>query len=207
MNRSLLAFLVLSFAAHVVVLVGANSSPPGNLQNRTVLVSLLPALKQQYSMLEQGDRKQHRHNKDIFVTESSDNLKTNKSAIASVGNASASTTQQQRAATASAASIASSPSHSRLMAREIQKLFAARFEYPRIAKKFGHQGQVLVKVTIEANGTINNAQLLKSSGYRTLDLAALRGIRQLRHAPQLQKWLQGKAASINVPVTYRLLET
>jgi len=86
-------------------------------------------------------------------------------------------------------------------------LLAASFAYPPLALRLGYQGQVLVAVAIEADGNIASATLARSSGHRILDLAAIESVLAIRHAPQLQQWLRGRSISINVPVTYRLIET
>lgn len=49
--------------------------------------------------------------------------------------------------------------------------------YPRMARKKGVEGVVLVKVLIGRDGSVLNVNLLKSSGRRDLDESALRTIR------------------------------
>jgi len=112
--------------------------------------------------------------------------------------------------TASVASVpqqAVTPSSGEHISQEIHRLLAASFAYPPLALRLGYQGQVLVAVAIEADGNIASATLARSSGHRILDLAAIESVLAIRHAPQLQQWLRGRSISINVPVTYRLIET
>ena len=112
--------------------------------------------------------------------------------------------------TASIASLpqqAVTPASGEKISQEIHRLLAARFIYPPLALRLGYQGQVLVAVSIEANGKIASVTLARSSGFRILDLAAVESVLAIHRAPQLQQWLRGRSISINVPVDYRLIET
>ena len=101
---------------------------------------------------------------------------------------------------------AATPTHGTRLVTELNKLLTATFTYPPIARKLGQQGRVVVTVNLGGQGQIERTELFESSGYRALDQAALRSIRDIRHAPQLIKWLNGQPASIRVPVIYRLAE-
>lgn len=111
------------------------------------------------------------------------------------------------ASTASLPQQAVTPSSGEQISKEIHRQLAARFIYPPLALRYGYQGKVLVAISIEANGKIANATLARSSGYRILDLAAIKSVLAIRRVPQLQQWLRGRSISINVPVDYRLIET
>jgi periplasmic protein TonB len=45
--------------------------------------------------------------------------------------------------------------------------------YPEMAKRWGHEGTVVVEITIRAGGRVESAELLASSGYGELDEAAV----------------------------------
>lgn len=63
--------------------------------------------------------------------------------------------------------------------------------YPRIAKKSGWEGTVLIRVTVEANGRTSKVVVARSSGHKVLDDAALRAIR---------RWAFRPARDGNIPI-------
>ena len=55
--------------------------------------------------------------------------------------------------------------------------------YPPTSRRLGEQGTVLLRVLIGADGSVQQAQLKKSSGYDRLDAAALETVRKWRFVP------------------------
>jgi TonB family protein len=55
-------------------------------------------------------------------------------------------------------------------------LHAPQPQYPRIAQLRGHEGFVRVRLAINGQGHPISADLIESSGYQSLDQAALRGL-------------------------------
>ncbi|MDD4932471.1 MAG: energy transducer TonB [Methylacidiphilaceae bacterium] len=55
--------------------------------------------------------------------------------------------------------------------------------YPASAKAAGHQGRVIVRVHVSADGRAESVDLLHSSGYGELDQAALGAVRHWRFRP------------------------
>ena len=81
------------------------------------------------------------------------------------------------------------------------------FYYPRIARKKGWQGQVKLRLRIEGNGHLSNIQLHRSSGYPSLDNAALNSLQKAAYLPDAKSWLQGMPYDIVVPVEYHLIDS
>ena len=81
------------------------------------------------------------------------------------------------------------------------------FYYPRIARKKGWQGQVKLRLRIEGNGHLSNIQLHRSSGYTTLDNAAMNSLQKAAYLPDAKSWLQGMHYDIVVPVEYHLIDS
>lgn len=81
------------------------------------------------------------------------------------------------------------------------------FHYPRIARKKGWQGQVKLRLRIEGNGHLSNIQLHISSGYSTLDNAAMNSLQKAAYLPDAKSWLQGMHYDIVVPVEYHLIDS
>lgn len=63
--------------------------------------------------------------------------------------------------------------------------------YPRIAKKSGWEGTVLVRVTVEANGRASKVVVSRSSGRKVLDDAAVKAVR---------RWAFRPARDGNIPI-------
>ncbi len=56
-------------------------------------------------------------------------------------------------------------------------------EYPRAARKRGFQGTVMLSVLVNESGQVENLWVFMSSGYRLLDNAALKAVRNWLFAP------------------------
>ena len=63
--------------------------------------------------------------------------------------------------------------------------------YPRIAKRSGWEGTVLVRVTVEATGRVSKAVVSRSSGHKVLDDVAIKAIR---------RWAFRAARDGNIPI-------
>lgn len=55
--------------------------------------------------------------------------------------------------------------------------------YPRLSKRLGEQGTVIVRVLISVDGRAELAELRRSSGFERLDQAALETVRRWRYVP------------------------
>ena len=79
------------------------------------------------------------------------------------------------------------------------------FEFPRSAWEQGIGGTTVLKIMIAADGTVDSAIVLVSSGFRPLDSAAVANAAKLRYRPAEQG---GEAVPIwgRLPVIYPLPE-
>jgi protein TonB len=73
-----------------------------------------------------------------------------------------------------------------------QPLVGSQVYYPPLARRLGQSGRVEVAFTVAATGGVSDPQLLKSSGYLDLDMAALLTVTQWHFEPATQ---HGKAIS------------
>ncbi|MEW5767966.1 MAG: energy transducer TonB [bacterium] len=87
----------------------------------------------------------------------------------------------------------------------VKKKIEAVKSYPGWAKRQGFEGVVKVEFTIRQEGEIDNIRIVKSSGYRILDKAALATIKRACPFPKPPSDL-GEKLKITVPIVYRLLE-
>lgn len=108
----------------------------------------------------------------------------------------------QRAATKNISPPASPGSLPAVEARPLYR-YNPKPEYPLIARKRGWEGVVLLEVRVAATGQVAKVQVHKSSGYKMLDLSAVKSVR-------LWKFLPGKsngeavASTILIPVHFTL---
>ena len=88
--------------------------------------------------------------------------------------------------------------------KSILQLVSSHFDYPVLARRKGWQGIVKLQVHIESDGRISRLQVEQTSGYPVLDRAALQSL-QLASVPDAERWMQGQAIDIIIPVEYRLV--
>lgn len=75
--------------------------------------------------------------------------------------------------------------------------------YPPLARRFGEQGQVLLRVRVSAQGLPEHIELQRSSGFARLDEAARRAVEQWRFVAARQG-NEAVAAWVLVPLSFRL---
>ena len=93
----------------------------------------------------------------------------------------------------------------RVKARLIQAL-RDHFSYPKIARRYGWEGLVEMRLRVEANGRLSHIELVRSSGYAALDEAALSSTRRIDTVVEAADWLNGSYIDLSVPVEYRLVD-
>lgn len=87
---------------------------------------------------------------------------------------------------------------------ELNENFAHHFHYPRLARKRGWQGEGLLNLKIESDGTISRILLTKSTGYSLLDDTAINTVMKIRNIKKVGQWLNGRSIEMELPVIYRL---
>jgi protein TonB len=75
--------------------------------------------------------------------------------------------------------------------------------YPEQARRRGQQGRVLLQVNVSAEGAPVAVTVAQSSGFASLDDAALRAVRQWRFVPATRGGTPEPAVA-EVPVRFRL---
>lgn len=87
---------------------------------------------------------------------------------------------------------------------ELMKYLSDNIQYPSKAKENKWEGTVLCELVVEKDGSINEAKVLKSSGYQLLDIEALRVVLNM------PKWTAGKQdgdsvrAQFALPISFKL---
>lgn len=80
---------------------------------------------------------------------------------------------------------------------QIRRMIDSKKTYPRIARRNGWEGKVLVEISLAEGGALEDVQIVNASGYGILDAATVKAVRRAGPFPPIE----GK---VRVPVTYRL---
>ena len=75
--------------------------------------------------------------------------------------------------------------------------------YPPMARRFGEQGRVLLKVLVSETGNAEKVQIENSSGYNKLDQAAIEAVKQWTFIPA-KRSNQAISAYVLVPIKFSL---
>ena len=81
----------------------------------------------------------------------------------------------------------------------IKDSIQSNISYPRMARKMGWQGRVLVSFIICRDGSVKDIRIIKSSGVKALDKNAVKVIQKIAPFPK-----PPVAAELIIPVTYKL---
>ena len=76
-------------------------------------------------------------------------------------------------------------------------------DYPRRAKRLQEQGEVLIRLIINSDGTVKHREIARSSGFDDLDQAAMEAVSRIRCNPYMEN---GQAISVMTiqPITFKL---
>lgn len=76
-------------------------------------------------------------------------------------------------------------------------------DYPRKAKRLREEGAVLIRLAINADGSLGRSEVARSSGYADLDQAAMAAVSGIRCNPYLEN---GQAIAVMTiqPITFKL---
>ncbi len=75
--------------------------------------------------------------------------------------------------------------------------------YPEISRRRGQQGTVQLEVAVQADGVVDTVSVSQSSGYKSLDRAALTAVRRWRFRPATSAGL-AVASRVVVPIDFIL---
>lgn len=79
-------------------------------------------------------------------------------------------------------------------------------KYPRIARRKGWEGKVWLHVRVSAVGLVEEVTVERSSGYKSLDRAALKAVQNWRFYP-VHQGLIPVAGEVRVPVRFEIQES
>jgi len=216
-NGKLYLFLFLSVLLHLGLGQLLNSDHSPRLPGSTISISLLPPDNQKMSNISSVQTTGGRPNQRASGQVPQQNAKSDLSIKPDQRSPSSEEgrIQQPENAALTAVNDKSDPSTSQAgriqalitgskLKRMLQISMAQYFRYPRFALKRGWQGEVTIGIRIDPNGYISRMRLVNSSGYNTLDLAALEDARRVTSLPNAVALLNGQTFDIQLPVIYRL---
>ncbi len=87
---------------------------------------------------------------------------------------------------------------------DIQRKILATVVYPPSAEEDSWQGEMKLSLHLVSNGSLLNAQVLRSSGYPELDDAVLKTVRSLAPYPAFPERIEEKELWIEVPIVFEL---
>jgi TonB family protein len=111
----------------------------------------------------------------------------------------------QHTATPQAQQLDASALTTRLVGR-LRNALGPYFTYPLLARRNGWEGQVQVGLRVEADGRLSHVHIAHSSGYSTLDSAALTTLNRIDTLPDAAGWLDGRHFDMVLPIEYRLID-
>ncbi len=76
--------------------------------------------------------------------------------------------------------------------------------YPRLARREGYEGRVLLRVRVSADGRCLAVQVARSSGYAILDRAATEAVRTWRFRPAARGG-RAMASELTIPIRFQLV--
>jgi protein TonB len=88
--------------------------------------------------------------------------------------------------------------------QRVAQVLRANHRYPLAARRAGQQGTVLLAITIDPRGGIEQVRVRRSSGHERLDEAAVASVRGLDSVPAPPRALRWKTRPVTLPIAYRL---
>lgn len=82
---------------------------------------------------------------------------------------------------------------------------ADHFRYPLLARRRGWEGKVLLAFRIEPDGLLGGVRVIRGSGHRLLDGAAMESLQKVKRVDVPPGMLTG-GLDLELPVEYRLTE-
>lgn len=218
-NRNIVLFLFISALLHAGLGQFFNSGTPSHTPGSAITLSLLPPdtgdssstlpaqLASDKSLVHtSGQSLERTVNSDLSVEPDRLSPSARQDQIAQPDNVKLAGTDKSNYGDSNESRIQSLSTGNKLK-HMLRNSLVRYFFYPAIAQKRGWQGKVIIGIRIEPDGYISQTQLINSSGYNTLDRAALKGAREVKSLPNAVALLHGRTFNIKLPVIYKLQDS
>lgn len=100
-------------------------------------------------------------------------------------------------------SSSDSDQSSALLLSQVKKQIKKHFVYPRMARRMGWQGEVLLSFSVDSIGLIHTVHIKKSSGYALLDDSAITALNSIGTI-NLKNIMSANSWQLEIPIIYRL---
>lgn len=207
MNRAMPTFIFLSAIAHAVVYIAWADTFNRAQVGKQLSISILHSNSRATATRTQSD---------FLVLSLAEpntdqkNINTAAPQIVRTGNASrnpeSSTSHKEAAKNRAQKPAVQAKSSGKKIRQLINKKLAQHFYYPLLAYRNGWQGRVILSMRVGVNGELSNFRLAKSSGYESLDRAAINSASKIKKVPEIVSMLTTQSMEIKVPVVYRLTD-
>lgn len=87
---------------------------------------------------------------------------------------------------------------------ELRKLLERRKKYPVMARRMGHTGKVMMRFTLNADGSLSASEMVEKTPYDSLNNAALELVKGIDGIKPFPKEITRNAWVITVPIEYSL---
>ena len=87
---------------------------------------------------------------------------------------------------------------------QIHKVISGQMQYPRIAQMRGWEGEVILNLEIDGQGTLIKSSIKQSSDFKILDEEAIAIVKRASPFPKPSKELESVIFNVIVPITFRL---
>ncbi len=114
------------------------------------------------------------------------------------------TASQASAETAQTESEESIKQSQSMIRRLVQAELVRHFQYPRLARRRGWEGKVVIDFTVEPDGSLSQIQVLQHSKHRVLNESALKTMQQIRQLSQITPGSITRPVRMEIPIIYRL---
>ena len=91
-----------------------------------------------------------------------------------------------------------------LWVKEINSQIKKTIKYPKIAKDRNQSGRVLISLSLRTNGNLEDINIEKSSGFKSLDQSAINSIKKLSEFASAPFESKNKLFTFILPINYEL---
>ncbi len=100
--------------------------------------------------------------------------------------------------------LESRPAHELIYSRLLQTKISQGMIYPELARWAGWEGEVILRLCLSSDGTLEDIVVARSSGIQALDRAAIEAVKEQAPYPRFPPELKKKGLRVNIPIVYKL---
>ncbi len=86
----------------------------------------------------------------------------------------------------------------------LHRALLPRLDYPMLARRRGWEGRVRIGLIVEPDGDLKGVHVVESSGFKVLDRAAVKDLKEVGTLTAVESWLGDEEMDVTLPVHYRL---